>query len=142
MKFILFLSLFSLSFSGYAEDHSLGTLRGTTQQTPVDLKVYDHSFAGSIRDFTVFGWLDESTFTSYLTVRKYAHTFQVTFKKEEGKIGGVLAYDDKEVKVEFKGYDKQKQTLFFDNISNAPKTLEVNWSSTVLTRGFFLISAS
>ncbi len=99
-----------LSFNLLAEEHSLGTFTGTN----IDLKAYDHSFAGAIKDFTAFGWVDEATFTSYLTIRKYAKTTKAVFKKDEkGEIGGVLATEESSVAIKFKGYDKEHNALVY-----------------------------
>jgi hypothetical protein len=107
---IVLFSLLTLSFSSFAEDHSLGNFTGTD----IELKAYDHSFAGAIRDFTAFGWVDEATFTSHLTIRKYAKTTVATFKKDEkGAIGGTISTEESRVEVAFVGYDKEQQILLF-----------------------------
>lgn len=72
------LGLVSVASTARAEDHSLSTIQGTQ----VDLKAYDHAFAGQIRDFIAFGTLDESTGTSELTMRRDGQIVRATFGRD------------------------------------------------------------
>lgn len=100
---IILLTFLALSFSAHSEDHSLGSFIGTD----IDLKAYDHSFAGAIRDFTAFGWVDEATFTSHLTIRKYGKTTVAKFSKSEKGIGGVITTEGSSVAIAFQGFETQ-----------------------------------
>ncbi len=83
------LSLFVFSITAWAEEgHLLSNISGTN----IDLKTYDHAFAGTIKDYVAWGVVDENTFTSELVVRKYGQTIKTTFKRQEdGRIGGVIS---------------------------------------------------
>ncbi len=94
MKFWLPLFAVIGLFSGSvvkAEEHNLTTLRGDD----IDLKVYDHAFAGSIRDFVVFGVNDEAAFSSELTMKRKGELVKAVFKKQpDGSIGGLIETHD------------------------------------------------
>ena len=70
-----------------AEDHALSTIQGTQ----IDLKSYDHAFAGSIKDFVAWGSINEEAFTSNLIMRKDGQDVLATFKKnDDGTVGGAI----------------------------------------------------
>jgi hypothetical protein len=108
---IMALLVSTLSFSVVAEEHALGTIQGTG----IDLKSFDHAFAGSIDDFLVWGFLDEATFTSELIVRKYQQTIKTTFSRGESAIGGTIAYkleeQDRSVAISVMGVDGEAQEI-------------------------------
>ncbi len=88
MKSIVMLLCLFLSFSLLADDHSLSSIKGTN----IDLKVYDHAIAGSIKDFVVFGNKDEETFTSELIMKKHAQVMRTTFGKLADGFGGTISH--------------------------------------------------
>ncbi len=94
------------------EEHALTDITGVNLQ----LKAFDHAFAGSIGNSAVWGFLDEASFTSELIVRKYQQTIKATFKKVDNRIGGVITRMDGERTVETNIYVKginaeQKQIM-------------------------------
>ena len=121
----ILLSLF-LSFSVMAEEHSLGHLKGTD----IDLKTFDHAFAGQIRDFVTFGWVNEETFTSELTIRKYLKTTTATFKKSEKGIGGILATEENSVDVQFLKIDKENNIIKY-NVNGKPVNVQIAYEHLV-----------
>ena len=91
MKYVLLVFTLLLTIPGvYAEeDHSLSNIRGTN----IELKTYDHAIAGAIRDFVVWGYVDEASFTSDLIMRRDGQIVKATFKRQEdGRIGGQIIH--------------------------------------------------
>lgn len=89
--FVLILAVLSLvGTTVYAEEgHTLGTLKGTG----IDMKAYDHAIAGQIKDFVAWGAMDEANGTSELIMRKDGQTIKTTFRKENGKLGGIVRHE-------------------------------------------------
>ena len=83
-----------------AAEHPMGTIKGTN----IDLKTYDHAMAGSIKDALVWGFVNEATFTSNLTMRKDEQIIEATFTRADGKVGG---------KIEHKVADKSIVTTIY-----------------------------
>jgi hypothetical protein len=80
MKHITLLALFILAPFTLAEagEHGLSTMTGPG----IDLKVADHAFAGSIRDFVVWGNMDHDNFTSELLMKREGKVVRGTFTQE------------------------------------------------------------
>ena len=72
---LLILAPFTLAQAG---EHGLSTMTGPG----IDLKVADHAFAGSIRDFVVWGNMDHDNFTSELLMKREGKVVRGTFSKE------------------------------------------------------------
>ncbi|MBI4403234.1 MAG: hypothetical protein HY537_03695 [Deltaproteobacteria bacterium] len=93
------------------EEHPLSTIKGTN----IDLKVYDHAFAGSIREFVAWGAMEEGQFKSELRMRKAGQTISANFGKTEDGIGGVIQYrtesGTKQTSIFFERLDKEHQTF-------------------------------
>ncbi len=110
-QLIAIMAVLMISFSVVAEEHPLSTIQGTG----IDLKNYDHAFAGSVDDFVVWGFLDEPTFTSELIVRKYGQTIKTTFSRGENTIGGNIAYkveeQDRNIEITVLGVDPQERII-------------------------------
>lgn len=111
--FVIF-SLFSISaFAQQTEDgQELTTILGTN----IDMKIFDHAMAGSMKDFVVWGFFDESTGTAELVARKYGQIIKTVFKKQEnGKFGGTITYNRDNVAqnivVEFIKVDPAKKEI-------------------------------
>ncbi len=113
LLFALSLVLATVSFhSVSANEHPLASIRGDQ----IDLKVSDHAFAGSIKDFVVFGNKDEATGISELTLKKDGQVIRATFKKQSAQwVGGVIehATDEQSFKtlVEFVKVDQAANTM-------------------------------
>lgn len=112
--------LFITSFSIAREEHPLSTIQGTQ----IDLKVYDHAFAGSIRDFVVWGALDEEQGRSELIMRRDGKIVRAYFAKHENKIGGVIRRE-----VEGKTLET---TLFFERLDKATNTYYIKINDAVV----------
>lgn len=82
------LSLIVATTAARAEEHALGTITGPG----IDLKAYDHAIAGQIKDFVIWGAVDEATFSSELIMRKDGQVIRAFFKREDGKVGGVIRH--------------------------------------------------
>ena len=69
------------------EDHHLTPVTGTHQ---IDLKMFDHAIAGSIKDFVVFANKDGAT--SELTIKKDGQLIRTTFGRatDSSPMGGTL----------------------------------------------------
>ncbi len=110
----LSISLLALTTAvGFAGEHPLSTIQGTQ----IDLKAYDHAFAGSIKGFVAFGAMDEETFTSELTFRKDGKLVKAAFAMENGKLTGLIRHDTEKGTVETALYlariDRAQNQLIF-----------------------------
>ncbi len=68
------------------EDHFLGTITGTN----IDLKIYQHAIAGSIKGVVVFGNVDEETGAVDLSIKKDNQLIKASFGDVNGKTGGTI----------------------------------------------------
>ncbi|MEK6704234.1 MAG: hypothetical protein AAB116_11455 [Candidatus Poribacteria bacterium] len=115
LTLVLGLFCFNASpISSLAEDHPLSTIKGTY----IDLKTYDHAIAGSLKDFVIWGHVDEATFSSELIMKKDGQIIKAFFKKENGQIGGVIKHTveskDHLTSIYFKRLEKAENKLLFD----------------------------
>lgn len=92
-----------------AEDHPLTEIRGQE----IELKVADHAIAGSIRDFVVFGYMDEGHGKSHLTMKKDGQIIQADFGTE-GTIRSTVEGVTRETKMKFVGVDRDTATITVD----------------------------
>lgn len=120
---ILLSLCFILSSAISEENHPLGKISGKA----IDLKTHDHAIAGAIKNFVVWGFVNEETFSSELIMRKDAQIIEAVFKKsDEGKLGGVIRHTvgetEKTTEIIFAGIDKEKNLLL----------LKVNGKDTVV----------
>lgn len=125
-KMLLVLCLVISSFAVFAaegEDHALSTMRGTD----IDLKTFQHAFAGSIGEAVVFGYLDEPTFKSQITIRKLNQTITAFFGKTETGVGGSITRMD--------GDREVTTNIVFKNLVPAEKKMvfDVNGSEATIT---------
>lgn len=117
-KFLAMLLVCVMSFSLFAgdEEHPLSTIEGKN----IDLKTNDHAFAGSIKDFVAWGFVDESTFSSELSMRKYGQTIKAKFQKIDGVLQGVISHVVEEgtpaveTHVVFKGIVQEEREIAFE----------------------------
>lgn len=88
-KFLLF-SVFILSVQIFAhEDHHLTDITGTN----IDLKSYDHTVAGSVKDFTIWGSMGCVDPYTELVMKKDGQVIKTLFKKQnDGSYGGVITH--------------------------------------------------
>ncbi len=116
MKKLFIALLFIFSTFIYAEEgHGLSTIQGTN----IDLKTYDHAFAGSINGIVAWGFLDESTFSSELIIRKYELTTKTIFKKNaSGQLGGEIIRMD--------GNKIIKTSIFVTGLDPENKKIQLN----------------
>jgi hypothetical protein len=125
----LFMSLAILGLAAHAlaEEHPLSTITGTQ----IELKSYDHAIAGSVRDFIIWGEVDEENFVSQLFIRKDGKTLRSSFGKlNDGRIGGTI----NQASLIFVGIDKanSKIQLLLDD-----HPLEVSISADSFENGHF-----
>ena len=89
MKHLCFLLALFFSFGVLSGEHKITDLKGTN----IDLKLYDHALAGSIKDFVVFGNKKEGQFESKLQIKKDGKLIEATFSKNRNGIGGVIRHE-------------------------------------------------
>jgi len=89
MKYILCILTLIFSINAFSGGHDLTELKGTD----IDLKLYDHAFAGSIKDFVVFGYKKEGKFESKLQLKKDGKMVEAIFSKNRDGIGGVIRHE-------------------------------------------------
>ncbi len=104
----------TLLFTSVANaDHDLTNIYGPG----IELKSFDHGFAGSIRDYIAYGQMDESTFTSRIVVRKDNQTIEAEFAKTGEFIGGSISRMIGDTltttKIEFVRIDKENSIFVF-----------------------------
>lgn len=95
-----------------AEEHPLSTITGPG----IELKVFDHAFAGSIRDFVAWGDVNEQEFASELIMRRDGQTIRTTFRKrEDGVLRGTIRHETesgmKETVLAFVRIDQAKSII-------------------------------
>jgi len=111
---IISVALFISSFSWAHEEHKLTRIAGSHS---IDLKEYDHSVAGQVRDFTVFGDISEATNSSELSMKRDGVLVRAKFELKGSIWGGRVQHqhDDRLVTTEifFKGLKKETNQLVF-----------------------------
>lgn len=111
----LFLCLALLSFTAFADDHGMTDMKGPG----IELKSYDHAFAGSVNGFLVFGNVDEGKGHSALTIKKDGGLSVADFNFGENRsFGGTLSHTDESgkqtiVNVEMVKLDRSNTTFTF-----------------------------
>lgn len=113
--FVLAAFLSLSSHSGFSEEgHDLTIIKG---DQGIDLKAYDHAMAGSIKDFVVWGSVNESRATSELIMRRDGQDVKATFKRDGNKFGGTVQHKtsagSKTTKIEFSALDRQRSEYTF-----------------------------
>ena len=97
------------------EGHGLGSIRG---EQGIELKAFDHAMAGSIRDFVIWGSLNEETGTSELIMRRDGQDVKATFKKTNNVFGGIVEHlspeGKRQTKIAFTKLDRQKNEYSFE----------------------------
>jgi hypothetical protein len=107
-----------MSFNSVAafseEGHDLATMKG---DHGIDLKAYDHAMAGSIKNFVVWGSVNEATGTSELIMRRDGQDVKSIFKKTDNVFGGTVEHQTEDGKktttVRFVGLDRQRNEYSF-----------------------------
>ena len=112
-------ALLAMSLNVFAAEAPHPIQLGSVVGTGIDLKMHDHAVAGAIRDFVVFGYVDEESFSAELTLRKEGQLIRTVFKKDEaGKIGGTISIKRGETSVSqtfvFEKTDPKNMQIFFD----------------------------
>ena len=108
----------SLLFSpamALAEDvHKLASIKG---DLGIDLKAFDHAMAGAVRDFVIWGSVNETTNTSELIMRRDGQDVRSIFAPAEKSFGGVIMHQTskgvKATSIRFLGLDRQKNEYSF-----------------------------
>lgn len=90
MKIINIIAVFAfiLCSNAYSGGHDLTELKGTN----IDLKLYDHAIAGSIKNFVIFGYKKEGKFESKLQMKRDGQVIEATFSKNRDGIGGTIGH--------------------------------------------------
>ena len=121
------------SVAAYAAEPPHNVDLGDITGHEIALKMHDHAFAGSIKDFVMWGFVDEDTFSAEMIMRKDKQTVRTIFKKQEnGKIGGQIKHvvDGKDVvtTLELKKVNAAaKQIVFEINGVEAIATVSAEW---------------
>lgn len=119
MKTILasLLALFVISTNtAHAEEgHTLGTITGTHN---VDLKEFDHSVAGSVKDFTIFGNVSESSNSAELIMKKDGQLIKANFEQVGKIISGKFEHQVEDMvfvtDITFKGIKKDTTEFIYE----------------------------
>ena len=111
-KFVLFMTILA-SLGSFAGEHDLTDIEGKD----INLKLFDHAIAGSIKDFVVFGNKDDATNISELTIKKDAQIIKASFKKNESSFGGRILHTDlsrniRSSQIEFVKWDTDLQKIY------------------------------
>lgn len=67
---------------------------GNVTGTGIEMKAFDHSVAGAINGGIVWGFYDEAAGFSKLVMRKYSQVITAEFKRQDGKLGGIITSTD------------------------------------------------
>jgi hypothetical protein len=119
MKRLVVSALFSVaalsSSLALAENgHELSTIKGDLN---IDLKAYDHAMAGSVKDFVIWGSVNEAQGTSELIMRRDGQDVKALFKQVDKTFGGTVEhrtdYGPRSTTVQFAGLDRQKNEYSF-----------------------------
>jgi hypothetical protein len=99
----------------FAEDgHNLSTIKGDLN---INLMAYDHAMAGSIKDFVIWGSVNESEGKSELIMRRDGQDVKAIFKQVDKTFGGTVEhrtdYGPRSTSVQFAGLDRQKNEYSF-----------------------------
>jgi hypothetical protein len=96
------------------QGHELTSIKG---DLGIDMKAYDHAMAGAVRDFVVWGSVNEAAGTSELIMRRDGQDVKAVFQKTGQTFGGVVEHETGEGKrttnVRFSGLDRQKNEFSF-----------------------------
>lgn len=107
-----------------ADDHPLSEIKGTD----IDLKVYDHAIAGSIRDFVVFGNKEEGKFKSTLLMKRDGQLIETVFEPGARGAGGVIRQETEERTIETElrlvGMDQENQQITVA-VNGEPVTVQI-----------------
>lgn len=101
--------------SAFAEDgHELSVIKG---DKAIDLKVYDHAMAGSVKNYVIWGSVNEAQGTSELIMRRDGQDVKTVFRQTDKSFGGAVLHDGeagrKITNIQFAGLDKQKNEYTF-----------------------------
>jgi len=99
----------------FAEDgHQLANIKGDLN---IDLKAYDHAMAGSVKDFVIWGSVNEAKGMSELIMRRDGQDLKAIFKQVDKNFGGTVEhrtdYGPRSTSVQFAGLDRQKNEYSF-----------------------------
>lgn len=98
-----------------AEDgHELSSIKG---DLAIDLKVYDHAMAGSVKNFVIWGSVNEAQGTSELIMRRDGQDVKTLFRQTEKQFGGTVEHrglnGTRTTNIQFAGLDRQKNEYTF-----------------------------
>lgn len=106
-----------------AEDgHGLSSMKG---DLGIELKVSDHAMAGAVKDFVIWGSVNEKEGSSELIMRRFGQDIKSVFKKGEKSFGGVVSSSSgqglRTTSIQFESLDRQKNEYRF-SVNNSPVT--------------------
>lgn len=115
MKLIIAMAALCFGLTAQAEEHTLNTITGSHD---IQLKEFDHSIAGSVRDFVVFGNVSETSNSAELTMKKDGQLIRTVFQKEGNELGGTIHHEVEgraiDTRIVFKGLDKEKNKFSYE----------------------------
>jgi hypothetical protein len=107
-------AVFSSTLAKAEDGHHLADLKG---DLGIELKVYDHAMAGAVRDFVIWGSVNESAGTSELIMRRDGQDVRTVFRLNEKSFGGSVSHQTssglRTTSIEFSGLDRQKNEYSF-----------------------------
>lgn len=113
-SFVLSAVLFSSPLAHAEDDHRLAEIKG---DLGIELKAFDHAMAGSVRDFVIWGSVNESAGTSELIMRRDGQDVRSIFASSDKSFGGTVSHQtsfgQKTTTIKFSSLDKQKNEYSF-----------------------------
>ncbi len=113
IKILLVASMLVISGLTFADgDHALTDIIGNN----IELKSYDHTVAGSIKDFTIWGSMACKDSYSELIMKKDGQTIKTHFqKRQDGKYAGTITHTVKDIQytteLSLKGINKDDHQI-------------------------------
>lgn len=125
MKLMIAIAALCLGLTAQAEEHKLTTITGSHD---IQLKEYDHSIAGSVKDFVIFGNVSETSNSAELTMKKDGQMIRTVFQKEGNELGGTIHHEVEgraiDTRIVFKGLDKDNNKINFE-VNGKPAVVTV-----------------
>ena len=111
---LFLIAAFTIPMARAEDGHQLSSIKGNLN---IDLKVYDHAMAGSVKDFVIWGSVNEAQGTSELIMRRDGQDVKALFKQVDKTFGGTVEhrtdYGPRSTTVQFAGLDRQKNEYSF-----------------------------
>ena len=98
---------------------------GNVKGTNIEMKAFDHSVGGVINGGIAWGFYDEAAGAGKLVMRKYGQVVTAEFKRQDGKLGGVLTSTD--------GQTQRSTVVALDGVDGANNAFRLKINDEVVT---------